>query len=146
MLQTSLIKEFLESKSIAVVGVSRKKDIPANAIFKKMADSGYDTYAINPNTADIDGIPCFPSISDLPEKPDSVFLAGPPHVSEIVVKECVVLGIKKVWMHKGIGDGSYSKTAQDYCRENGIEAIINGCPMMFIKPIDPFHRILRWFK
>jgi len=146
MLQTKLIQQFLRGHVIAVVGVSRKKDIPANAIFQKFKQADYKVYAINPNTEDIDEIKCYPNINSLPFKPDSVLLAAKPQVSESAVEECISLGIKNVWMHRGIGIGSYSKKADLKCRENGIEAITNGCPMMFVKPVDPFHRIFKWFK
>ena len=146
MLQTSQIENFLSSKIIAIVGVSRKKDIPANAIFKKFNNAGYRVFAINPNASEIDGFKCYPDVLSLPAKPEGVFLASTPDVSERVVKECISLGIKQVWMHRGIGNGSYSEVAHSLCRDNDIDAITNGCPMMFIKPIDPFHRILRWLK
>ena len=146
MLQTELIQKFLHGHVIAVIGVSRKKDIPANAIFQKFKKAGYEVYPINPNAQDIDGIKCYPDINSLPSKPDSVLLAGKPQVSEAVVEECISNDIKNIWMHRGIGEGSYSKKADKKCQENGIEAITNGCPMMFVSPVDPFHRIFKWFK
>jgi uncharacterized protein len=146
MLQKDLIKKFLESKSVAIIGVSRKKDIPANAIFDKFKKAGYNVYPVNPNASEIDGITCYENIKALPEKPEAVLLAGPPSVSEAVVKECIDIGVKNIWMHRGMGKGSYSKKAESDCNENGIQAITNGCPMMFISPVDPFHKVFRWFK
>lgn len=146
MLQTTLINQFLDSKVIAVVGVSRSKDIPANGIFNKFKSAGYEVYPINPNAENIEGEKCYPDLGALPSKPDAVLLASTPEVSEIVVGQCLDQGINKVWMHRGIGNGSYSTKAESFCRENEIDVITNGCPMMFIKPIDPFHRIFRWFK
>ncbi len=34
-------------------------------------------WAVNPNRPDLDGVPCVPSIADLPEAPDAVYLAIP---------------------------------------------------------------------
>lgn len=34
-------------------------------------------WAVNPNRADLDGVPCVPTITDLPEAPDAVYLAIP---------------------------------------------------------------------
>ncbi len=34
-------------------------------------------WAVNPNRTDLDGVPCVPSIADLPEAPDAVYLAIP---------------------------------------------------------------------
>ena len=146
MLQVEQIRRFLDSKVVAVFGVSRKKDIPANGIFEKFRKAGYEVYAINPNTEQIDGIQCYPNIDSIPDKVEAALLACHPSISEMAVEDCISQGITNIWMHKGIGNGSYSEEAEKKCQENGIEAITNGCPMMFIKPIDPFHRILKWFK
>ncbi len=146
MLQLDLINRFMDSRRIAVVGVSRKKDLPANYILKKLKASGYEAVAINPNADEIDGDRCYPSIKELQERPEAVMLAGTPATSENVIEECAEAGISLVWMHRGMGPGSYSRRAEIKCLEQGIDAITNGCPMMFIKPVDPFHRLLRWFK
>ena len=146
MLQKELIDKFLDSKVIAVIGFSRKKDIPANYIYEKFEKAGYHVYAINPNTSEIDGVKCYPDIKSAPNLPEAVLLASTPEVSEIVVDQCIEQGIKKIWMHRGFGNGSYSKNAEVKCTDNGFEAITNGCPMMFVKPVDTFHRIFRWFK
>ena len=146
MLQIDLIHEFLSRKSVAVVGVSRMGDIPANMIFKRFLEAGYEAYPINPNTKEINGKVCYPNLQSLPTVPEAVFLAGTPAVSESTVDDCVELKVPIVWMHKGIGQGSFSEVARQKCEANGIQAIYNGCPMMFIKPVDPFHGILKWFK
>jgi hypothetical protein len=49
-------------------------------------------------------------------------------------------------MHRGIGKGSYSEDATEMFKKEGIEVITNGCPFMFLKPVDPFHGLLKWVK
>ncbi len=146
MIQTELIIEFLSKKKIAVVGVSRKGDIPANHIFHKFKDAGYDVYPVNPHAEVVEGLTCYPDISSLPEKPEAVMLAGTPVVSEKVMQECLDNHVDLVWMHKGIGQGSYSPKADQLAGEKGITVIKNGCPMMFVGKVDPFHKVLKWIK
>ncbi len=146
MLQIDLIRQFLAKKVIAVVGVSRKGDIPANYIFKRFKDSGYQAFPINPNAEEIGGEKVFASLKDLPKKPEAVLLAGTPEVSEKTVTDCVEANVPIVWMHRGIGNGSYSESATNELLKNDIHVITNGCPMMFIPKVDIFHRIFRWFK
>ena len=43
------VAEFLGKKHIAVAGVSRDLQQPANAIYRKLRGAGYQVYAINPN-------------------------------------------------------------------------------------------------
>ena len=40
--------EFLSHKSIAVAGVSRKGDTAANVIYKKLKNTGYQVFPVNP--------------------------------------------------------------------------------------------------
>ena len=146
MLQTELIQDFLSREVIAVVGLSRKGDLPANFIFKKFVDAGYETYPVNPNAEEIDGVQCYPNVKAVPKTPDAVFLGGTPKVSENTIEDCVEAKVPIVWMHRGIGKGSFSEKAAELCENNGIKAVTNGCPMMFIQSVDPFHKLLRWFK
>lgn len=146
MSQIQLIKEFLAQNGIAVVGVSRKGDLPANLIFKKFKNSGYRAWQVNPNADEIEGDPCYHSIKSIPEKVTGVLLAGTPEVSESTSQEIIDLSINYVWMHRGIGKGSYSEKAEQILKSNQINVITQGCPMMFVKPVDSFHRIFRFFK
>lgn len=146
MLQLDLIHQFLDKNVIAVVGPSRKGDLPANHIFKKFKEAGYETYPINPGTNEIEGSTCYPSIRDTPKNPEAILLGSTPEVSEKVIDDCINQKIDLVWMHRGIGRGSYSDEATDKCKKNGISAITNGCPLMFLQPVDGFHRIFKWFK
>ena len=47
------------------------------------------------------------------------------------MRECVELGIKRVWMHHGAGASSVSAAATEYGRQHGITVIDGGCPLMF---------------
>ena len=67
MLQKDLISKFLESKTVAVFGVSRKGDIPANYIYRKFKQAGFETFAINPNTSEIEGDKCYPALDSIPK-------------------------------------------------------------------------------
>ena len=58
--------------------------------------------------------------------------------------ECVELGIKHVWMHRGAGVGSVSSAATAYGRQHGISVIDGGCPLMFEPTADFGHKVLRF--
>lgn len=143
---TQLINSFLEQKNIAVAGVSRNpKEAVGNLIYKKFKNAGYNVYAINPNADEIEGEKCYRSLKSVPETLDAVFISTHPDQSLNVVKECVGLGINKVWFHRAFGQGSYDPQAEKFCKENNIDAIIYGCPMMYVKPVDFGHKCIRFF-
>jgi uncharacterized protein len=69
---------------------------------------------------------------------------GPrPEIAEETMRECVELGIKHVWMHRGPGRGSVSQAAAEYGRERGIAVIDGGCPCMFAPTADFGHKAMR---
>jgi predicted CoA-binding protein len=141
-------KDFLSLKSIAVAGVSRSPNQAANLIYEKMRSEGYKVFAVNPNATTVEGDICYPNLKAIPEKPDAVVIVTKPEVTNLIVKECAELGIKNVWMHKGIDakTASVSEEAIKFCQEHGITVIPGGCPMMYIRNADMGHRFMRWMK
>jgi uncharacterized protein len=142
----TMIRDFLQQKRIAVVGVSRT-DGTANLIYRKLRDSGYEVYAINPNAAEIEGDPCYADLQSTPAIPEGAVLVTRPEVTDQVVRQCAEAGIPRVWLHSTMVPvgSSVSQDAVTFCRENGIEVIAGACPMMFVQPVDFGHRCMRWF-
>jgi predicted CoA-binding protein len=136
---------FLESKRIAVTGVSRKPaDHGANVVFNRLRDRGYEVFAVNPNTDEVEGARSYPDLKSIPGGVDGVVIGTRPETADVTMRECAELGIKQVWMHRGPGGGSVSKTATDYGREQGITVIDGGCPLMFGPTSDFGHKIMRF--
>ncbi|MGD2216179.1 MAG: CoA-binding protein [Gemmatimonadales bacterium] len=138
------VQRFLAQKRIAVAGVSRNKSEAANVVYRKLRASGYEVFPVNPNAETVEGDACYPDLKSVPGGVDGVVIATRPAVTEQVVRECADLGVSRVWMHRSFGQGSVSESAVGYCRENGIEVIPGGCPMMFCQPVDFGHRCMRW--
>jgi predicted CoA-binding protein len=145
-----LVQDFLKQKKIAVVGVSDKRETGCNLNYKKFKAAGYQVYAVNPRITNYDGDPCYPDLKSLPEKPEAVFILASPRVTEQIVRQCVELGVKHVWMHCMMGTraglatsmSSVSPEAVRLCRENGIAVIPGSCPNQFLKP-DFAHIMMR---
>jgi predicted CoA-binding protein len=145
-----LVQDFLAQKSIAVVGVSDRRETGCNAAYKRFKESGHTVYAVNPRISEFQGAPCYPDLKAIPEKPDAVFVFTSPKVTDQIVDQCVDLGIKHVWMHclmgtkpgAGASSTSVSQDAVQKCRENGITVIPGTCPNQFLKP-DFFHQMMR---
>ncbi|MGQ9543664.1 MAG: CoA-binding protein [Candidatus Bathyarchaeia archaeon] len=96
------IKAFLDKKNIfAVVGASRDPQKYGYQVYKDLKNAGYEVYPVNPNADEILGDQCYPSLENLPRKPNVVDVVVPPKVTEEVVKTCEKLGITKVWMQPG---------------------------------------------
>jgi uncharacterized protein len=145
-----LVEDFLAQKIIAVVGVSNKRETGANRNYKTFKQRGYRVYAVNPRLSTFDGVPCYPDLRSIPEKPDAVFMLTSPKVTEAIVRQCVELGIRHVWMHclmgtkpgLAISSTSVSPSAVEMCRANGIAVIPGSCPAQFMKA-DFGHGMMR---
>lgn len=138
--------DFLAQSRIAVAGVSREGDIPANIIYRKLRDQGYEVFAVNPSADTVEGDRCFPDLAALPGDIDGVVIATPPDAAAGLVRECVDLGIPRVWFHRLFGRGSVDEDAVRLARESGLAVIPGACPMMFCDPVDTAHRCFRWMQ
>ena len=139
------VGRFLSGRRIAVAGVSRKGDVAANAVFRKLKDAGYETFPVNPNAGEVEGVRCYPDVAAIPGPLEDVVIATHPAASAAVVRACAERGVKRVWFHRSFGDGSVSDEAVAECQRLGIEAIVGGCPLMFCDPVDVGHRCMRWW-
>jgi predicted CoA-binding protein len=145
-----LVQDFLAVKEIAVVGISDKRETGCNLAYRTFKGAGYSVSTVNPRITTYEGAPCYPDLKSIPEKPEAVFILANPKVTDLIVQQCVDLGIKHIWMHcmmgtkPGLAGGmtSVSQAAVQMCREHGIAVIPGSCPNQFLNP-DFGHRLMR---
>jgi uncharacterized protein len=136
---------FLANKRVAVTGVSRKsRDHGANYVYKRFKERGYQVFAVNPNATQVEGDACYADLKSIPGGVEAVMIGTRPEFADATVRECVELGIKRVWMHHGAGDSSVSAAATEYGRQHGITVIDGGCPLMFGPTADLGHKVMRF--
>ena len=136
--------EFLSHKRVAVTGVSRTPgNHGSNVVYKRLRERGYEVFAVNPNASEVEGDPAFHDLHAIPGGVETVVIGTRPEIAEETMRECAELGIEYVWMHRGPGAGSVSKTAAKYGREHGIIVIDGGCPCMFGPTADFGHKAMR---
>jgi predicted CoA-binding protein len=135
---------FLGHKRIAVTGVKpHAQGHGGNAVYKRLRERGYETFAVNPAEDEVEGDRCYHSLKDIPGGVDAVVIAGEADATEGTVRDCVDLGIGYVWMHRALGVDSVSASATGYGRENGVLVIDGGCPLMFGPTSDVGHKVIR---
>jgi predicted CoA-binding protein len=138
------VADFLAGRRIVVAGVSRKPQHFANSIFRKLHGAGYEVLALNPNAEEIEGFQCYANLAAVPGRIDGVFAAMPPTAGRELVEAAAERGVGRIWFHRLFGSGSVSSDAVGECRSRGIRCIVGGCPLMYVQPVDPFHRFCRW--
>jgi predicted CoA-binding protein len=146
----NLVQDFLAQDGIAVVGVTDQRETGGNLNYRTFKKKGYRVYAVNPRISTFDGDPCYPDLRSIPQRPGAVFMLTSPAVTEQIVRQCVDLGIKHVWMHCLMGtkpglsadSTSVSPAAVEMCRANGIAVIPGACPAQFLES-DFGHGMMR---
>lgn len=137
--------EFLAKKRIAVTGVSRNpQGHGSNIVYQRLRQRGYEVFAVNPNADTVEGDPCFHDLKSIPGGVEAVVIGTKPQTAEATIRECEELGIRHVWMHRSVGQGSVSPAATEYGRGHGMTVIDGGCPLMFEPCADFGHKVMRW--
>jgi predicted CoA-binding protein len=136
--------EFLSHERVAVTGVSRTPGSHgSNAVYKRLRDRGYKVFAVNPNADQVEGDAAYHDLRSIPGGVEAVVIGTRPELADETMRECVELGITRVWMHRGPGGGSVSPTATAYGRAHGITVIDGGCPCMYGPTADLGHKAMR---
>jgi predicted CoA-binding protein len=95
------IEGFLAARRFAVVGASNDRAKFGHKVFAACIEHGLAVDPVNPNERTILGRRCFPSLSELPERAESISIVTPPDVTEQIVEEAAAAGARSVWMQPG---------------------------------------------
>jgi predicted CoA-binding protein len=141
------IRDFLACSRIAIAGLSTDQDDFSCAIREKLEAAGFAVFGVNPKFEVDAERRNYPDLASIPGDPvEGVFVTAAPGAGLDVAKACKELGITRIWFHQNFGTGSVSREGAHFGRENGITVIERGCPMMFVEPVDWFHKTLRFCK
>lgn len=116
------IQIFLESPAFGVVGASPKRNKYGNMVLRCYLQNNRIAYPIHPIHKEIEGLPCYQSVSDLPDNVKSISIITPPQVTERVVQEAMEKGITNIWMQPG----AESALAINECLKNGVNVLAKG--------------------
>ena len=89
------MRSIFHPQSIAVVGASRRRGNLGAEILHNLSQTGFKgaLYAVNPLAKEVDGVPSFPNITEVPGQVDLAVIAVPAADVETVLDDCI---IKKV--------------------------------------------------
>lgn len=95
-------QEILQTKKVfALVGATPEIWKYGYQVLATLIEAGYTVLPINPKYQEIESIKCYPSLKDLPQKPEVVICALAPANTEKVVAAVKELGIELLWMPPG---------------------------------------------
>ncbi len=124
---------FFKPKSIAVIGASRKEGSLGKVFFDKLLHYGYcgKIFPVNPQATEINNVPCFPTIEDVPEIPDLAVVMVKKELAIEAVESCGKKGIKNIVM---ITAGFREIGGDGITRENQLVDVLKKYGMRMIGP------------
>ncbi|HOW24620.1 MAG TPA: CoA-binding protein [Bacteroidales bacterium] len=143
MVTLESINSFLEQKTLAIAGVSRKETKFGNILYKELAGKGYTVYAVNPAMESYKGNVCYPTVSNLPEGVTGLVIVTNPSQTLTLIKEGEAAGIRNFWVQQG----AESNEAMEYAAQgNSSNIIFKECLMMHARPVSSIHSAHRFFR
>ena len=118
-----MIKDYLNQKKFAVIGSFRNEEKFAYKIFNKLRKNGYTVVPVNPAKKEVDGVKCYPKITDIDDNVDVAVFVTPPKQTEKILCDCLDKNIKKVWFQPG----AESKDAIEFCKKNNLNVVYGMC-------------------
>ena len=88
-------------KVVAVIGASRDRRKFGNKALRAFRHQGYEVIPINPHQTSIEGLPCYPSVLDVPGSIDLAAFYVPAEIGQQVVGEVAEKQISEVWLNPG---------------------------------------------
>ena len=95
---TVALKAFLEPRSIAVIGASRRQGTIGNELFRNILHQGFNgvVYPVNPNAEVVASVKAYPSVLNIPGEVDLGIVIVPAETVQRVVEECGQKGVHGV--------------------------------------------------
>ncbi|RME03555.1 MAG: CoA-binding protein [Planctomycetota bacterium] len=100
----SLIENFLQIQTIAVVGATNKTEKWGYKVFTTLQKHGYNAIPIHPTLSEIQKIKVYPNLTKACQEHhiEGVSLIVPPSVALEVIQECHQHGIQHIWLQPGV--------------------------------------------
>jgi len=95
------LNEAGREKTVAIIGASTDRAKFGNKAVRAFVAQGYTVYPVNPKETEIEGIPAFKGIRDVPVRPQMISVYLPPPVLVKVLPDIAARGCDELWLNPG---------------------------------------------
>jgi len=88
-------------KTVAIIGASTDRAKFGNKAVRAFVQRGYTVFPVNPKEPQVEGLPAFKSIADVPARPNLVSVYLPPTVLLKVLPDIAAKGCDELWLNPG---------------------------------------------
>lgn len=89
------------ARTVAVVGAGLRRTHPSRAAMDRLKQAGYEVMAVREDGGEIDGMPAWASVAEVPGRVDLVLAYGAPGREAAIVEEAAGKGAEAVWFARG---------------------------------------------
>jgi predicted CoA-binding protein len=93
-----------QKQVVAVVGASRDRHKFGNKALRAFRDAGHTVIPINPHETEVEGVPAYASVLDVPGPIDMATVYVQPDTALRLLDEFERKGIAEIWLNPGADD------------------------------------------
>jgi predicted CoA-binding protein len=113
----------VNSKTIAVVGLSGNPEHAGHSVPAYLQAQGYRIIPVNPNLTHALGEKAYANLRDVTEAVDVVQIFRPSEAVPPIVEDAIAIGAKVVWMQEGIVNEAAAARAE----AAGLQVVMDAC-------------------
>lgn len=95
------VQDSVGMKRVAIIGASTNREKYGNRAVRAYQAEGYEVYPVHPSAESIEGLKAYPSVRELPVRPDRVSVYLRPEVVLGLLPEIVERGCDELWLNPG---------------------------------------------
>jgi uncharacterized protein len=94
-------RDVLNMKTVAVIGASNNRAKYGNKAVRAFQKTGYKVFPIHPAQTQVEGLACYKTIADVPERPNLVSVYVGPETLVKLLPEIAAKGCDELWLNPG---------------------------------------------
>jgi predicted CoA-binding protein len=98
---TTSFKEDCVMKTVAVIGASNDRNKFGNKAVRAFQQQGFRVFPVNPKETEIEGLPVYRTILEVPVRPEMVSVYLPPRVLMRILADIAAKGCEELWLNPG---------------------------------------------
>ncbi len=135
---SAAVRRFLEPRSVALVGASRKRGTVGGELLHNLLDGFTGTvYPVNPAAESVQSVRAYPDVASIPEPIDLAVVAVPAEHVTAVARDCAAKGVPALvvisagFAESGAEGRERETELLEICRDSGIRLIGPNCLGVF---------------
>ena len=129
------VRSFLEPRSVAVIGASRRRETVGGAILHNLISSQFRgaVYAVNKQAEVVQSMPAYHSVGDIPVRIELAVVVVPAEEVPKIARECAVAGVRALlvisagFAEAGAEGARRQRELVDVCRDAGMRLVGPNC-------------------